>query len=59
MKTKLRAVGLATAQGIDTIITNGKRPEALYDIIEGRGAGTLFAGKALRRCVSFGGMDRV
>ena len=45
MKTKLRAAGLATAQGIDTIITNGKKPEALYDIIKGRGAGTLFAGK--------------
>lgn len=45
MKTKLRAAGLATAQGIDTIITNGKHPSALYDIIKGRGAGTLFAGK--------------
>lgn len=45
MKTKLRAAGLATTQGIDTIITNGKKPEALYDIIKGRGAGTLFAGK--------------
>ncbi len=29
MKTKLRAAGLAAAQGIDTIITNGKDPEAL------------------------------
>ena len=45
MKTKLRAAGLATTQGIDTIITNGKKPEALYDIIKGRGAGRLFAGK--------------
>lgn len=42
MKTKLKAAELAAAQGIDTIITNGKRPEALYDIIKGRGAGTLF-----------------
>lgn len=45
MKTKLQAAGLATAQGIDTIITNGKNPEALYDIIKGRGVGTLFTGK--------------
>ncbi|MCM1569821.1 MAG: glutamate 5-kinase [Roseburia sp.] len=45
MKTKLRAAGLATSQGIDTVITNGKRPEALYDIIKGKSAGTLFVGK--------------
>ena len=45
MKTKLKAAGLATAQGIDTIITNGKKPEALYDIVKGTEAGTLFAGK--------------
>lgn len=47
MKTKLQAAGLACAQGIDTIITNGKRPEALYEIIKGGEAGTLFAGKSL------------
>ena len=45
MKTKLQAVRLATAQGIDTIITNGARPEALCDIVAGRAAGTLFAGR--------------
>lgn len=44
MKTKLRAAELATAQGIDTIITNGKNPEGLYEILEGRKTGTLFAG---------------
>ena len=44
MRTKLQAAGLATAQGIDTIITNGKQPEALYDIIDGQSAGTLFTG---------------
>ena len=32
-------------QGCDVVITNGKRPEALYDIIEGQGVGTLFVGK--------------
>lgn len=45
MRTKLQAASLAAAQGIDTIITNGKRPEALYDILKGREVGTLFAGK--------------
>ena len=44
MKTKLRAASLATAQGIDTVITNGKKPAAIYDIIEGRKVGTLFTG---------------
>lgn len=45
MKTKLQAAKLATAQGIDTIITNGKNPAAIYDIVTGKGAGTLFKGK--------------
>lgn len=45
MKTKLRAARLAAAQGIDTVVTNGKRPEALYEILEGKSVGTLFAGK--------------
>ena len=47
MKTKLRAAALATAQGIDTVITNGKEPEALYKIMKGNKAGTLFMGKML------------
>ena len=45
MKTKLQAAALATSQGTDTIITNGKHPEALYDIIKGEAVGTLFVGK--------------
>ena len=45
MRTKLQAADLATNQGIDTIVTNGKNPEALYDIVKGIGAGTLFTGK--------------
>jgi glutamate 5-kinase len=44
MKTKLQAASLATAQGIDTVITNGKNPAALYDIVNGKSAGTLFVG---------------
>ena len=45
MKTKLQAANSATAQGIDTVITNGKNPSAIYDIIEGRKVGTLFTGR--------------
>lgn len=45
MKTKLQAAGLAAAQGIDTVITNGKRPDAIYDIMAGRSVGTLFVGR--------------
>ena len=33
------------AQGIDTVITNGAHPEALCDIVAGRAAGALFAGR--------------
>ncbi len=45
MRTKLQAATLATAQGIATTITNGQRPEALYDIVRGEPAGTLFVGR--------------
>lgn len=45
MKTKLQAARLATAQGIDILITNGAHPEALCDIVAGRATGTLFAGR--------------
>lgn len=45
MKTKLQAAALAAANGIDTVITNGKRPENIYDILDGRSAGTMFKGK--------------
>mgnify|MGYP005758223133 CR=1 FL=1 len=47
MKTKLTAAHLATSQGIDTIITNGRSPEVLYDILKGQPAGTLFTGKRI------------
>ena len=45
MRTKLQAADLATSQGIDTIVTNGKNPEALYDLMQGQKIGTLFKGK--------------
>lgn len=44
MRTKLQAAYLATSQGITTIITNGKKPDCLYDIIAGKPVGTLFIG---------------
>ena len=45
MKTKLQAAKLAASQGIDTIITNGKNPDALYKIVKGEHVGTIFIGK--------------
>lgn len=45
MKTKLQAAELATAQGTDTSIINGRNPDAIYDIIKGIPVGTLFKGK--------------
>ncbi len=45
MKTKLRAAGLALNNGIDTVITNGKHPENIYDILKGKSVGTLFTNR--------------
>lgn len=45
MITKLQAAELATSHGIDMYITNGQKPELLYDIIAGKPAGTLFTGR--------------
>ena len=45
MRPKLQAAQLATAQGINVNIINGKRPDALYDIVEGRSAGTQFTAR--------------
>lgn len=45
MKTKLQAANLAAANGIDTVITNGKNPEAIFGIIKGNKIRTLFVGK--------------
>ena len=44
MRTKLQAADIATAQGIDTIVMNGKDPEKLYDVVKDRSVGTLFKG---------------
>ena len=45
MRTKLNAAELVGGQGIDMVIANGDKPEVLYDIVEGKGVGTLFKGK--------------
>ena len=42
MATKLKAAKTAMENGFDMIISNGQRPEDLYDIIEGASVGTLF-----------------
>ncbi|AEE15906.1 glutamate 5-kinase [Treponema brennaborense] len=44
MRTKIQAASLAAAQGIDTIITNGKRITELYEIVGGKNIGTVFTG---------------
>lgn len=41
MITKLQAAEIAGQHQIPTFILNGQRPEALYDIIEGKNPGTL------------------
>ena len=42
MSTKLRAARMVTANGADMVIANGSHPELLYDIAEGKEAGTRF-----------------
>ncbi len=45
MTTKIAAAKYAGEAGIDTVITNGAKPEGLYAIIEGGRVGTLFKSK--------------
>lgn len=45
MKTKLQAAGLATSNGVDVIVTNGKKLDLLYEAIKGNQIGTLFVGQ--------------
>jgi glutamate 5-kinase len=45
MLTKLGAAEICMEGGINMIITNGARPEVLYDIAEGKETGTLFIGR--------------
>ena len=42
MATKLRAAKMAAASGVEMVIANGSDPAILYDIVEGKSAGTRF-----------------
>ena len=42
MVTKLHAADMCTKAGIDMAILNGSTPELIYDLLEGKPAGTLF-----------------
>ncbi|MEJ6569601.1 MAG: glutamate 5-kinase [Akkermansiaceae bacterium] len=43
MASKLQAVALATANGTEVLIANGRKPEQLNDLAEGKGQRTRFA----------------
>lgn len=45
MRTKLKAAKPDVSHGIDTVITNGKTPDILNKILDGKNAGILFVGK--------------
>ena len=45
MATKLHAAEICLNAGCDMIITNGKRPDDLYDILDGKSVGTTFSGR--------------
>jgi glutamate 5-kinase len=45
MVTKLKAAEICIEAGCDMVITNGKEPANLYDIIDGKAVGTRFTGK--------------
>ena len=42
MITKLTAAKIATKAGINMVIASGENPEIIYDILDGKKAGTLF-----------------
>ncbi len=48
MATKLKAAQIATAAGIDMVITNGEDPERLYALLEGTPIGTRFIGRSAK-----------
>lgn len=43
MATKLHAAQICLEAGCDMVITNGRRPDDLYDILEGKSLGTTFS----------------
>ena len=42
MATKIGAAQMVTESGCDMVIINGNYPDKLYDLVEGKSAGTLF-----------------
>lgn len=44
MATKIAAAKIAREAGMDMVICNGKNPELLYDVLDGKQVGTLFKG---------------
>ena len=49
MATKLEAAKLATAAGVEMVIANGADAAILYDIVEGKPAGTRFAARRTKK----------
>jgi glutamate 5-kinase len=45
MATKIAAARIACENGINMVIAHGEKPELIYDILEGKPAGTLFKAK--------------
>ncbi len=45
MATKIHAAKIAMEHGMDMVIANGARPQALYAIVEGKPVGTRFRGR--------------
>ena len=45
MITKIKAAKIVTENGIYMVIANGKNPDIIYDILEGKGICTRFIGK--------------
>jgi glutamate 5-kinase len=46
MATKLEAAKTAFSAGIDMVLINGSDPYLLYDVLEGKEAGTYFRAPA-------------
>lgn len=49
MITKLHAAQIASEAGIDTVVMNGKNPEDIYRLLDGRQAGTLIKAKKVQK----------
>lgn len=53
MATKIVAAKIAVESGIDMVIVNGKNPELIYNVLEGKSEGTLFLGKeGVKKCLN-------